>query len=220
MTHRYPVDLWRLLERECAALDYWFPTGDRDLWLGGIRNPSRRLGLFDDVIVACMMRDGERFVDLYPATTDPGHDGDAGDDARLHRDGTAIMQPQQVRGMLSPGIHKRGSSSEHLALRQVKPARFVRDRIRDGKMSTGEVVVDLIGANLHRPWRNNLERVGFASLACQVVHDDESLDEILALAGEQAAAHPDWSPDLTYTLLDAAYRPAMVAILDAAGRPI
>ena len=200
-----------LVLTEADRLGYWRPHEGTpwDLFLFGLRHPTLRAGAFDDALGAVWWQADGWHARLWPGTTDPGVDGDSGDDPHLHGQGTAILQPGQVRGMWQIGIHHRGRKGEHRAFVQVTEAPFRRDRVSDGMLDdVGPVFRGLIGCNGHKPWRDGLERVGYASLACQVWKRREDHDEALALADQQRQHHPTWTR-YTYTLFDTApERPA------------
>lgn len=192
----YTIDEARvaaLVLDEADRLGHWRPkTGTAlDLFLFGVRAPSVAAGRWDDVLGAIWWEEERWHCRLWPGTTDPGRDGASVDDAKLHRGGTAILVPGQVRGMWQIGVHRRGTPSAHEALVQVVPAPFWRDANADGQLDdVGPVSHDVIGCNAHRAWRDGLSTVGYASLACQVWKWASHHTEAMSLARRQLAAHP------------------------------
>lgn len=213
----YDLPVARLVLGAADRLGYWRPREGTpwDVFLFGVRSPAASMGAFDDVLGAVVW-DGLSWRSwLWRGTTDPGREGTSADDGRLHPSGVATLIPGQYRGAWRLGLHK-GKP----AFTQAGPGAFRvwRDRDKDGKIATGGPAYDdVAGLNGHRPWRNGLERVGLASLGCQVWHDSGDHDEALDVARRQQHEHPTWTT-YSYTLLTVRSSPELAALLDPVRR--
>ena len=108
----------------------FFPSGEYNLNIFGIRNATREAGKFDDKIGVMYLDDSKQaHVHLWSATTDPGIHWLRNP---LNKNGTAIMVKGQYRGAYKLGIHGRTwASGGYKALEQVRPMQYVRDNNQD-----------------------------------------------------------------------------------------
>lgn len=167
-----------------------------DLWVFGVRHPDRKPDAWDDLVgVAYVDGAGERQVEVWRATTDPGVPWLR---SPMNEAGTAVLVPGQHRGAFRLGTFR-----DRPALRQAKPLHVFRDADGDDHAEHGpSVAVGMWGLHIHAPWRNGLKRVGRASAGCQVLHETKAMDRLVELVERQAAAglgshvsYSLWAPD-------------------------
>lgn len=175
---------------------YKFYTGPYDLNIVGIRAADLQPNTFNDFICILYTDDsGKTKIFSMPATTDPGTFYRINP---MNPDGTAILLPGQYHSCWTPGMHR----GLYRALVQCGSMRFIRDANRDDKLdlTSGKIINDLIGCNLHHPAADGKLTVDKSSAACQVTQKIADHDEIMRLVDEQIAhGHGD---KFSYTLLD------------------
>lgn len=194
------------LRDQLDARSYRFFTGAWNPNVMGIRNANREAGQWDDLLLLAYEDDrGEGHVHAYAGTTDPGLPWLTGKGAKPHRQGTAILVPQQSRGCWGVGpsyLH----AGRYPCFKQVAPMAFVRDNDRDTVLdieeliAAGKVEHGVRGFNGHRASAHTaVPNVGLYSAACQVWRRPG--DFLHALDFVTWASQ--WYGDrVTYTLLD------------------
>ena len=165
-----------------------------DLNLVGIRTPSVEGDAFDDWLT-CFYRVQEAWQYFaFSATTDPG---------TYYRqnlanvDGTAIVVPDQYRGLWQIGKHK----GRYAALVQRSDVRVYRDGNRDEVLNTAGQPIQKgrFGINCHRASIGGpRDTIGRYSAGCQVLQDDAHFDFLMALCRRAAER---FGNSFTYTLL-------------------
>ena len=165
-----------------------------DLNLVGIRTRSVDRDDFDDWFT-CFYKLGETWQFFpFSATTDPGTYYRKNP---INVDGTAILVPDQYRGLWEIGKHR----GRYKALVQKSPVSVYRDGNRDGVLNTAGQLVDRgrFGINFHRASIGGpRDTVGKWSAGCQVLQDDAHFDFVMALAKRAAERYGN---SFSYTLL-------------------
>ena len=169
------------------------PRG-HDLNLVGIRTRSVEGDAFDDWLT-CFYRVQEAWQYFaFSATTDPG---------TYYRqnlanvDGTAIVVPDQYRGLWQIGKHK----GRYAALVQRSDVRVYRDGNRDRVLNTAGQPIQKgrFGINCHRASIGGPRgTIGRYSAGCQVLQDDAHFDFLMALCRRAAER---FGNSFSYTLL-------------------
>jgi len=180
---------------------YRFFDGNKPLNVNiiGIRSAAHDSTKFDDTMLL-VYRDQykEWTVQSYEITTDPGP-------SILRRpinpDGTAILVPDQYRGVYKIGTH--GGSLRHTALIQRGgPVRVYRDDDQDSKLEMDEDSIQegMFGINIHRHSRpGEKEYVRGSSAGCQVFRNSKDFLHFLDICNESADIYGN---SFTYTLLE------------------
>jgi len=185
------AEAWATIRATFLAKGYAFFEGHLNLNLVGIRMPSALPDRFDDYLI-CTYEVGEhKRFHLWPCTTDPGQ---AYRDSPLNPNGTAVMEPQQVRRSYRAGKH-RGRPA--LVQRGTHP----KYRRVTSEGTWGPVRSESIGLNIHDAGRDvNVDsKVGKASAGCQVLAYRSDMRMLLHLVEEaNQAGQGEW---LSYTLL-------------------
>jgi hypothetical protein len=202
-----------LLQRLFAAHGYSFFTGPEafNLNLFGIRRAQDGVNLFNDLL-GCAYRPkvgADMVVELWPGTTDPGSFYLR---QPMNRGGTAIVVPDQYRGLWTLGLHH----GKDPAFVQVGPVAVYRDGDRDEvlDMDPKTIVRGLFGINGHRAGTDST-RVDNWSAGCQVWKRRADHDRALELGRAQVAAHPTWKK-YSYTLFDSAVDTDALALFQSA----
>jgi hypothetical protein len=169
-----------------------------DLNIFGIRSDSTVVNTFND-IVGCVWRD-ENLVwncHSWTATTDPGLYW-LENPSRV--DGTAVLVPDQYRGVYKRDLH----GGKYLAICQRNgPVNVWRDADRDGVIDPdkSEVYSGYFGINIHHAsYSGTSTQVNKWSAGCQVIANIKDFERLMALSAKQIEHHPTWTA-FTYTLL-------------------
>lgn len=171
----------------------------------GVRSPERVAGKFDDKILLVHRDDKHKWQwHEFKATTDTGEFYLR---QPLSKDGTAIILPNQYKGVYKLGIHGRTwASGGYKALEQVKNFTYIRDNNRDNVLDIDNIDLNAIfeanlKTNLHRAskWQI-LDFIGKYSAGCQVIQDPKDFD-ILINACEQSIER-GLPNSFTYTLIN------------------
>ncbi len=151
-----------------------------------------------------------RHLRVCKGTTDPGLpyllDPTAGR-------GTAILAPGQHPHSHKLGYHHAGKPNATWALVQAAELPVFRDADKDKEIETeGKTIPGWYGINLHRAYKEGLNRVGQSSAGCQVWWDEDDLEELLHLVQKQRDA--GMGEVVSYTLFDARLDPELMALWD------
>jgi hypothetical protein len=172
----------------------FFEKGKLNLNIGGIRSKNRKADSFDDIrFVVYKNKSNVWTVKTWVQTTDPGLTGLKNP---CRKEGCAILVPGQYRGAYKWGHHKGRN-----ALVQIKPVSVYRDWNKDNLLDfdPASIMTGLFGINIHDPWKDNLEKVGNASLGCQVAKRITDHSQFMDLCTE---ASKKWGDVFTYTLFN------------------
>lgn len=106
----------------------FFTKGKYNMNIFGVRANEKKSNLFDDVIAQVYKDDKDKWViDLFRATTDPGKASLENPQKYGTVRGTAIMVPDQYRGVYKIGLHQ----SKYKALRLDGNIKVYRDNNKD-----------------------------------------------------------------------------------------
>lgn len=171
-----------------------------DLNIFGVRSTNSQSDKFDDWLgFWCYDDKGKLIYHIFPATTDPGKNWLL---TPMKSDGTAIMVPNQYRGLYKKGYHK-----SYPALEQVGLAQYVRDNNKDTKLDFDLYLdpkklkihgfFDNIKSNIHKAgtWS---KLVGLWSASCQVTQKEADFNLLMEYVDKQIDAGLPNS--FTYTL--------------------
>tara|TARA_R100000808_G_C2132719_1_gene141623 strand:+ start:593 stop:1219 length:627 start_codon:yes stop_codon:yes gene_type:complete len=167
----------------------------------GVRNSSNSSKSFDDsllVIYRNILLEWQ--VESYQITTDPGPYILR---KPINPDGTAILVPDQYRGVYKIGLH--GGSFRHTALIQRGgKVKVYRDDDKDSKLEMDERKIQegMFGINIHRHSRPaEREYVNGTSAGCQVFKNSKEFADFLEVCNISA---DKFGNSFTYTLLEEA----------------
>tara|TARA_Y100000593_G_scaffold90977_1_gene178641 strand:- start:625 stop:1257 length:633 start_codon:yes stop_codon:yes gene_type:complete len=181
---------------------YVFFDGNKSYNLNiiGIRNDSHDSKTFDDILTVVYRNDDKEWEVLtYEITTDPGPSILR---KPINPDGTAILVPNQYRGVYKIGLH--GGSYRHTALIQRGGKVEVwRDTNKNEKIEVDEntlVQEGMFGINIHRHASSSeREYVRGSSAGCQVFKDSRQWNQFLNTCHKAA---DKFGNSFTYTLID------------------
>jgi len=149
---------------------------------------------FDDTIVV-IYRNKQKFWEVFTAdiTTDPGF---YWLENPMNVDGTAILVPNQYRGVYKRDLHQ--GKYEALCQRNGEVSVY-RDADRDRRHDMDPSTIDTgyFGINIHKAGRSSTQ-VDKWSAGCQVFSRSESFATFMDLTEEGAETHGN---SFTYTLL-------------------
>jgi len=149
---------------------------------------------FDDTIVV-IYRNKQKFWEVFTAdiTTDPGF---YWLENPMNVDGTAILVPNQYRGVYKRDLHQ--GKYEALCQRNGEVSVY-RDADRDRRddMDPSTIDTGYFGINIHKAGRSSTQ-VDKWSAGCQVFSRSESFATFMDLTEEGAETHGN---SFTYTLL-------------------
>jgi hypothetical protein len=175
----------------------FFTNGDHNINVISVRSASGKADTFDDFMNVIYKIGGEWVVDSYVMTTEPGT-------KILNRPivkgGTAILIPEQYRGVYKIDIH--GGKRKYTALCQRHgKVKIWRDDNRDKRPDyTGPVHEGMFGINIHRHWGSDeREYTGGVSAGCQVFQSSKDFYEFMDTCNKSADRY---SNKFTYTLLN------------------
>ena len=180
---------------------YAFFDNNRALNLNivGIRSSLHDSTKFDDTMLLVYREEGtkEWVAHSYEITTEPGPSILR---KPINPDGTAVLVPDQYRGVYKVDTH--GGKNRHIALCQRNgPVRVYRDTDRDSKPEeTTTIQKGMYGINIHRhPGANEREYVRGASAGCQVFKDSRDFAEFMLICNQAADIYGN---AFTYTLIE------------------
>lgn len=185
----------------------FFDAGPYDMNIIGIRSNESKSNSFDDMLYLIYKDESYQWhIRHYPITTDPGKPWLL--NPLPGTGGTAILVPDQYRKAYKIGIHGRShASGGYVALEQIKPMRYVRDRNRDSVIDfklyedTKNIFVANIKTNIHRASKWAVARwVEVHSAGCQVFQNPAHFDQFLDLCKKQVKH--GMGETFTYTLLE------------------
>ncbi len=172
------------------------PLKPFNLNIFGIRSSNTSPNKFDDLIgIAYLDYGGDKVLELYPATTDPGRYWLLNP---MNINGTAILKEEQYRGTFKLGLHH----SDYLALVQNKPVKVYRDRDRDDHLDLDDSKIQegMFGINIHRAASHHKsENVNKWSAGCQVIQDPKDFKEFIEICKTQNSRYGN---SFTYSLLN------------------
>jgi len=181
---------------------YAFFDGNKkyNLNIVGVRNESHDSKKFDDILVVIYRNDNKEWEVLsYEITTEPGPSILR---KPINPDGTAILVPDQYRGVYKVGLH--GGSYRHTALVQREgKVKVWRDTNKNEMIEIDEhtlIQEGMFGINIHRhALATEKEYVRGASAGCQVFKDSRQFAQFLNVCNKSADA---FGNSFTYTLIE------------------
>jgi hypothetical protein len=191
--NKYSVDyVKQVLESKGYA---FFTNGVYNLNIIGIRNPNLVANSFDDTMVVIYKIGGEWITKVYPITTDAGTYWLKNP---MSNKGTAILVPNQYRGVYSIDLH----NNKYLALCQRNgKVEVYRDNDKDLilDMDSAKIEKGMFGINIHRsnPFSESL-KVDKFSAGCQVFKRVKDFNEFMEICQKSKAL---WGNSFTYTLI-------------------
>lgn len=172
-----------------------------DLNIFGVRSATSESDKFDDILGVWFHDDKGKIVyHSFAATTDPGKSWLL---KPMRSGGTAIMIPDQYKGLYKKGLHK-----GYIALEQKSHAKYVRDNNKDTKLDFSLyrdvknrhlVFSDNIKSNIHKAGVFS-KLVGNWSAACQVLQKEADFNLLMSFVDKQINAGIGNS--FTYTLFE------------------
>jgi hypothetical protein len=191
--NKYSVDyVKQVLESKGYA---FFTNGVYNLNIIGIRNPNLVANSFDDTMVVIYKFGGEWITKVYPITTDAGTYWLKNP---LSNKGTAILVPNQYRGVYSIDLHNNKYNA--LCQRNGK-VEVYRDNDKDLilDMDSAKIEKGMFGINIHRsnPFSESL-KVDKFSAGCQVFKRVKDFNEFMEICQKSKAL---WGNSFTYTLI-------------------
>ena len=190
---KYSVDyVKQVLESKGYA---FFTNGVYNLNIIGIRNPNLVANSFDDTMVVIYKIGGEWITKVYEITTDAGTYWLKNP---MSNKGTAILVPNQYRGVYSIDLH----NNKYLALCQRNgKVEVYRDNDKDLilDMDSAKIEKGMFGINIHRsnPFSESL-KVDKFSAGCQVFKRVKDFNEFMEICQKSKAL---WGNSFTYTLI-------------------
>ena len=191
--NKYSVDyIKQVLESKGYA---FFTNGVYNLNIIGIRNPNLVANSFDDTMVVIYKFGGEWITKVYPITTDAGTYWLKNP---MSNKGTAILVPNQYRGVYSIDLHNNKYNA--LCQRNGK-VEVYRDNDKDLilDMDSAKIEKGMFGINIHRsnPFSESL-KVDKFSAGCQVFKRVKDFNEFMEICQKSKAL---WGNSFTYTLI-------------------
>jgi len=191
--NKYSVDyVKQVLESKGYA---FFTNGVYNLNIIGIRNPNLVANSFDDTMVVIYKFGGEWITKVYPITTDAGTYWLKNP---MSNKGTAILVPNQYRGVYSIDLHNNKYNA--LCQRNGK-VEVYRDNDKDLilDMDSAKIEKGMFGINIHRsnPFSESL-KVDKFSAGCQVFKRVKDFNEFMEICQKSKAL---WGNSFTYTLI-------------------
>lgn len=182
----------QVLEKKGYA---FFTNGVYNLNIIGIRNPNLVANSFDDTMVVIYKFGGEWITKVYPITTDAGTYWLKNP---MSNKGTAILVPNQYRGVYSIDLH----NNKYYALCQRNgKVEVYRDNDKDVilDMDSAKIEKGMFGINIHRsnPFSESL-KVDKFSAGCQVFKRVKDFNEFMEICQKSKAL---WGNSFSYTLI-------------------
>jgi hypothetical protein len=191
--NKYSIDyVKQVLESKGYA---FFTNGVYNLNIIGIRNPNLVANSFDDTMVVIYKFGGEWITKVYPITTDAGTYWLKNP---MSNKGTAILVPNQYRGVYSIDLHNNKYNA--LCQRNGK-VEVYRDNDKDLilDMDSAKIEKGMFGINIHRsnPY-GEASKVDKFSAGCQVFKNVKDFNEFMEICQKSKAL---WGNSFTYTLI-------------------
>lgn len=178
----------------------FFKKGDYNLNIIGIRSRSGSAQTFDDNMLVVYKVKSKWCVECYEITTEPGTRILKRPLKEVAHKGTAILVPDQYRGVYQIGWH--GSKSKgHVALCQRGgKVKVWRDNNRDEKPDYhGPADEGWYGINIHRHRGSSAQiNTNGVSAGCQVFRSNTDFNAFMKTC---ESAKKKWGNNFTYTLL-------------------
>jgi hypothetical protein len=182
-----------ILEETMLFKGYTLFRGDWSLNLIGLRTADSLSNRFNDLFLI-FFRCAESWSLLqFPCTTDPGT---YYRNNPINIDGTAIVVPNQYRGLWKLGKHR----GLYDALIQKGPVQVYRDNNLDNVIDLNPSTVQegMYGINCHRANTTKSSQVDRWSAGCQVLQAAQDFDVLLSLCNRSSAMYGN---SFSYTLL-------------------
>lgn len=174
---------------------YIIHTRPFELNIVGVRSNNATPNQFDDAIhVFYKRQDGERIINTFPATTDPGTFWLK---TLMNPAGTAILKPGQYQHSHRVGVHR----GKYQALVQQNPVTVLRDTNKDQHLDfeSSREQTGIFGINIHRASVKGITKyVDKHSAGCQVLADVNDFNLLMQLAERHKQLYGN---RFTYTLL-------------------
>lgn len=171
----------------------YFTNGDYNLNIIGIRNlrsGNIQNDLFDDELHLIYYVNNELRHHVYPITTDPGLKILQ---CPINKDGTAILVPNQYKGVYQIGYHK----GQYEALVQRGNVKVYRDNNRDNVLDFSSIAEGIFGINIHKSGVDS-GYVGNWSAGCQVFRKEKDFNQFMTACRKSVEIYGN---KFTYTLL-------------------
>jgi len=183
----------------------FFDKGSFNVNIVGVRSGENKANKFDDtILLAYRNKKGTWEVVSSVATTDPGKHYLV--DSPVNDRGTAILVPNQYRGVYRVDIHAKSNKNfAHEALCQRGGVLSVwRDNNRDDILDHNPESIEegWFGVNIHRSKSSGAANyVGAYSAGCQVFKNSTDFDTFMGVINK---SKDKYGNSFTYTLLDEA----------------
>ena len=183
----------------------FFDKGSFNVNIVGVRSGENKANKFDDtILLAYRNKKGTWEVVSSVATTDPGKQYLV--DSPVNDRGTAILVPNQYRGVYRVDIHAKSNKNfAHEALCQRGGVLSVwRDNNRDDILDHNPESIEegWFGVNIHRSKSSGAANyVGAYSAGCQVFKNSTDFDTFMGVINK---SKDKYGNSFTYTLLDEA----------------
>lgn len=173
----------------------FFERGNYNLNIIGIRSKQSVANSFDDSLMCIFKKDNEWIINEYTITTDAGS---YWLNNPIDKKGTALLVPDQYRGVYGLRLHK----GKYKALCQSwGDVKVYRDNNKDIILDYDPQTIDegMFGINIHRSNpRTESTMVNKWSAGCQVFKKVNEYDEFIK---DCELARNIWGNKFTYTLL-------------------
>ena len=171
----------------------YFTNGAYNLNIIGVRSKEQDNEFNDVIVVEYWNRYGDKYCNIYPATTDPGYKTLINP---VNVKGTAILVPGQYRSCFKKGKHK----GQYEALVQYRPVKVYRDDNKDTKLNFNPDTIEegMFGINIHKAGLESVVVDGW-SAGCQVIARSVDFNEFMNLV---ILAIPRCGDIFTYTLIE------------------
>lgn len=171
----------------------YFTNGDYNLNIIGIRSKESKsnTNIFDDVIVIIWKKGNDRYIEVFPITSDPGLYYLKNN---LSIKGCAILKEGQVRGGWQIGLHQ----GKYKALVQKKPVTVYRDSNKDSKLDLLNPETGMFGINIHKSGESSTQ-VDRWSAGCQVFARVKDFNKFMNLVQN---GNNKYGNSFTYTLIN------------------
>jgi hypothetical protein len=186
-----------IIEKAVKGKGYlWFENGDYNLNIIGVRNMKvgkKATNVFDDRIVLAYKIQGVWQFHSFKATTEAGSTYLKNP---MNKNGTAILVPNQYRGVYKIGLHQ----GQYEALRQSGELRIYRDNNKDDVYDyVNEASSFNDGINIHRANPNGESiYINNWSAGCQVIANSKDWNTFISICKKSATL---WGNKFTYTLI-------------------
>lgn len=171
----------------------YFKDGDYNLNIIGIRSKESKttVDVFDDVIVIIWKVGDNKYIEVFPITTDPGLYYLKN---TLSNKGCAILKPGQYRSAWKIGLHQ----GKYKALVQNKSVTVYRDNDEDNNLDYVNEQTGMFGINIHKAGTES-SQVHNWSAGCQVFARVIDYNKFMNIVNNASKKYGDI---FTYTLLN------------------